>query len=726
MGSKNKISRRHLLAATGTLALGYGITNQSLASEIDATLAQNELQLLVLNSSSVVRVEYEFAISGDIIKTVDTGGLFSPSVVTKDADDQISNPDEYDGKLVRGATQGGVDAYVFSGQLESFDSTNCGQFNVWLNGERQSACAMNREYPKGIPGDGTSLPNHIVIFGGGGSNVIYYEFSVSGEIEPSSESGGAPIADRYVSFNDDTPGREGDRISGQTARGAVAGGGDAYRFSGDIVSFEIDGGAQVYLNGEQVNPDDLGSDDGADDPSEAIEFIDCTTARVVGDYQEVMIYWSGYVPGIVTNLDSVGEVSGDTVIGLADLYGEDSDFENHVVLNSVELYKEKSFDGNPDIQKRNPNREACDERARPQKPSLSIEQITRTGQSTYDVTFGYTNPNDIVIFATNNFETGHSLDSPPDRLQPGQHTFTVTWQPERDDERLLWDFYPSGYGGQETVSVATPTHEEVREQWMWTVDELRNSIDEFAPSDAEVVSETNSSQTIRLSNGRTGATLTVYDDGTVTYENEDGWWDVDITREELVRSTEDVANAQSMATPQSAAVSNSAVQSIDQAGDTYTITIAVDSQGFGQSPGLLQLVLEAVAPTLVSYIISLLPNSGSYSDFIISILRSIGTALITGILAQSATITTERTTETESETTTKTTETTDEPAEDPTTTTATETPAAPTTETTTPTTTTETPTTTTTTESTTTTSEVDQEEEETTVSNYLLDLFFLP
>ncbi|WP_158055553.1 hypothetical protein [Halorussus halophilus] len=91
---------------------------------------------------------------------------------------------------------------------------------------------------------GADLPNHVVVFGGGGGNVIEYSFEVSGDIEKNGSGGDAPIADQYVTHDFD------DRIDGSSVSGTVAGGGDAYRFSGELSNLQANG-ARVYVNGER-------------------------------------------------------------------------------------------------------------------------------------------------------------------------------------------------------------------------------------------------------------------------------------------------------------------------------------------------------------------------------------------------------------------------------------------------------------------------------------------
>ena len=91
---------------------------------------------------------------------------------------------------------------------------------------------------------GEHLPNHVVVFGGGGGNVIEYSFEVTGEIEKNGNGGDAPIADVFVTHDYD------DRIEGSSVSGTVAGGGDAYRFSGELRNLAANG-ARVYVNGER-------------------------------------------------------------------------------------------------------------------------------------------------------------------------------------------------------------------------------------------------------------------------------------------------------------------------------------------------------------------------------------------------------------------------------------------------------------------------------------------
>ena len=89
------------------------------------------------------------------------------------------------------------------------------------------------------------LSNHLVIVGGGGGNTVSYEVTVSGRLEKDSSAGDAPIADRHVTVDAE------DTINGSTATGTLGGGGDAYRFSGELVDVTADGSVRVYVNGTE-------------------------------------------------------------------------------------------------------------------------------------------------------------------------------------------------------------------------------------------------------------------------------------------------------------------------------------------------------------------------------------------------------------------------------------------------------------------------------------------
>ncbi|WP_254546139.1 right-handed parallel beta-helix repeat-containing protein [Halomarina pelagica] len=78
-----------------------------------------------------------------------------------------------------------------------------------------------------------------------------------------------------------------DVVSGNTARGVLAGGWDVYRFSGEIAEFDIDGQAEVSVNGTFVDPDELGTDGG--EKTESSDDLP-NTISIKGDPGELLPY----------------------------------------------------------------------------------------------------------------------------------------------------------------------------------------------------------------------------------------------------------------------------------------------------------------------------------------------------------------------------------------------------------------------------------------------------
>ncbi len=294
------------------------------------------------------------------------------------------------------------------------------------------------------------LPNHVVVVGGSPQNVVHYQFAVSGKVRKSGENGGAPIANRHVTIDDE------DTISGRRVRGAVAGGGDAYRFSGELTQFRMNGDATVYLNGKQknMNGTEGGKDDESDDgkkPAQRIEYLDCDRARVTGEFERVAISTTWYASdGVATSYNEIGPVDGRTRIDESNVgdVGGVAGF----VITSVAAFESGATE--PTMSKRNPETEACIGRVRPAKVTASADDCTASGGG--EVTFVYENSNDEPLLVQSEL-VGASSSTPPDRLSPGRHSFTVRWSPEDPDERLRWrlDMRPFGYEKQ--IIASSPT-----------------------------------------------------------------------------------------------------------------------------------------------------------------------------------------------------------------------------------------------------------------------------
>ncbi|WP_227353649.1 hypothetical protein [Haladaptatus salinisoli] len=291
------------------------------------------------------------------------------------------------------------------------------------------------------------LPNHLVVFGGSPRNVVQYRFAVSGKVRKSGRSGGAPIADRHVTKDDE------DTITGKRVRGAVAGGGDAYRFSGELRRFRMDGDATVYLNGREIKPDGGGGDGGdGEEPTRRIEFLDCDRARVTGAFERVAISTTWYASdGVATSYNEIGPVSGRTRIDESNV-GDVAGVSGFVITDVAAF---ESGAAEPTISKRNPNLKACLRRVRPEKVSASAEGCTATDDGG-TVTFVYRNPNDEALLVRSEL-VGASSTAPPDELRPGRHSFTARWNPTSPDERLRWrlDMRPFGYENQITATGPT-------------------------------------------------------------------------------------------------------------------------------------------------------------------------------------------------------------------------------------------------------------------------------
>ena len=163
--------------------------------------------------------EYEFAVSGDLEKSVDAGAT-------------IDEEDVVDGSTATGHVWGGRDSYRFSGEIEAFELAS--PATVYVDGEEVD--------PADLENDEDELSNLLTIFGDQG--YAEYWLVVSGRLEQSNEND--------ATIDDDV------EVTESTADGAVHGGLDSYRFSGEIETFELDAPATVYLNDEEVDPGELG------------------------------------------------------------------------------------------------------------------------------------------------------------------------------------------------------------------------------------------------------------------------------------------------------------------------------------------------------------------------------------------------------------------------------------------------------------------------------------
>ncbi len=160
-------------------------------------------------TSETEKVNYEFSVGGSLEKS-------------GRGDATVDDHDTVDGATTSGHVWGGTDAYRISGGITDFRVD--GPATVRLNG-------------KEVEPTGLGLHRFLKVESTGGGRAEY-SVTVDGNLQagPNAESG--------------------ERPSGNTASGGVGPeqGVDDFRFSGFVTDFALDGPANVYVDGEQVDP----------------------------------------------------------------------------------------------------------------------------------------------------------------------------------------------------------------------------------------------------------------------------------------------------------------------------------------------------------------------------------------------------------------------------------------------------------------------------------------
>jgi len=150
----------------------------------------------------------------------------------------INDDDLIEGTTASGQVLSGTDAYRFAGEITNHQTT--GNTDLYENGELLNG------------GNGGGGEQHLVLVGPGSDEGTQYYVTVDGSIEKSDTAGDAPIDDKLVSINVD------DYLYGRLAQGVLYEGADACDIEGDILDIGVDGPVTAYLDGEQVNPENLG------------------------------------------------------------------------------------------------------------------------------------------------------------------------------------------------------------------------------------------------------------------------------------------------------------------------------------------------------------------------------------------------------------------------------------------------------------------------------------
>jgi len=211
-------------------------------------------------------------------------------------------------------------------------------------------------------------------------------------------------------------------------------------------------GSSVYL----TNPD---PGECPSDPEDAVEFVDCQTLEVSGEFEDVELGIGTYNDaGYDTYAYSLDPSEGETT------FPDDVSFQNDGPVEGINGYFVRYAQvsgGGDSFRVDNPNRERCAEEIRPQAPTTEYVDAEPLDDG-IEVTFEYENPNtgemDIgVTSGQSAFVEGTTGGEPPKVLDPGAETFTVVWTPESEDERLVWEIDASPFGVDEPITAETPT-----------------------------------------------------------------------------------------------------------------------------------------------------------------------------------------------------------------------------------------------------------------------------
>jgi hypothetical protein len=218
-------SEDNIDGATASGAVGGGADTYTFEGKLQnlyigdgGTVFVNDQQVTPADYKSVLSVEgdgsytsYEFGVSGEI---TDTQG--------------ITGEDTVNTASASGAIAGGADSYTFTGAISGFSKD--GGATVVLNGQAVDP-SLFPSFSKGT--------NTLRIEGSGG--VTFYAFRATSDVSPDGNITGE------------------DNIDGPTASGAVGGGADTYTFEGDLQNLYVEYGATVFLNDQEINPDDYES-----------------------------------------------------------------------------------------------------------------------------------------------------------------------------------------------------------------------------------------------------------------------------------------------------------------------------------------------------------------------------------------------------------------------------------------------------------------------------------
>lgn len=187
----------------------------------DSTDADPTTHVLSIDGAAASEVvEYTLVASEPLEQTTANGASI-------DANDEVI------GTTAKGTVAGGTDSFAFTGDVQALEVD--GAATVTLDGSEID--------PAAYPGIG-AVSHTLSIEGSDWRRTAKYSMTTTGPIEQTTANGAT------IDPND--------KVSGTTASGTVAGGIDSFRFFGSVVQFEVGDAATIVLDGNEVDPSNLG------------------------------------------------------------------------------------------------------------------------------------------------------------------------------------------------------------------------------------------------------------------------------------------------------------------------------------------------------------------------------------------------------------------------------------------------------------------------------------
>lgn len=190
-------------------ASGSSTTSDDSSTTTDSSNLPNTLSISGGTASTLT--SYSFAVSDTIEKSTDRNA-------------SINEEDTITDNAVEGVVAGGTDSYRFSGTISAFSID--GEATVFRNDEEVDPLSLSDETDSS-----QSISKHVIIDGSASEGACRYTFQVeNGDVEKDAEHGSVN------SF---------DSISDGAVTGRVIGGKDAYRYTGTVTEFNLEGTAEV-------------------------------------------------------------------------------------------------------------------------------------------------------------------------------------------------------------------------------------------------------------------------------------------------------------------------------------------------------------------------------------------------------------------------------------------------------------------------------------------------